>query len=651
MPQTFVLPRQTALDDDANPMAGALAYFYRTLTTTPQSIYLDAALSVEAPNPLPADAAGRFPKVYLDPSAAANYRVRITDASGVQLYQEDDIDRFTISATEAGEALYPQTAAELAAGVTPVSYAYPAYNLLRYGGNGNSIAANDTPFSNWQLACDQATACGVIPEGDFKITADITLPGKVECSGRITGAFNTIYSARNGELGHRISGALRCAQLWFRGCYSVQVENVSAGTVVVDGLDGVHGTFWCRFNNIVTESLTLSITNFSVNQNYFSGLCRYVHITGNAGTHPTTQAHGNLFDLIDASNNGLVNYGFLQDDAKLERNFIRGLYYENGSNVVGNFDIIGWQGDSNGTPAVSRFCHLLGSVGLNQQTSKDFLSIGIKNAVRGGNWDWTDTDGKPPGFAVQSGSGTAVAVDTTEPGGIGLRYGSAFSGAFSGFSIEIQPTGCDLFGLVFFYKSADDFFAIESSGGIAHAVTPVVVDAVNNWKMARLSASCSKTVATTVTLYAYGAVGGTAKNMSLGGAFACGERIVSPPQKNHESRSVVHIPTLVNVANLDASTTGSLFYTREGNTVRATGRFSIDPTAGATLCRLRIPLAIAPITPFAAVGDLAGTVSAEDLTECGGIRADVANQAAEMRILATTTADHVVIVDFAYRMS
>src|SRR5687768_4622610 len=124
MPQLFVLPRQVALDDDANPYAGALAYFYQTGTTTPQSVYVDIGITTPHTHPLVADSSGRFPKAYYDPSATANYRIRVTTADGVQIYQEDDIDRFTVSADEIARALYPRSAAEISAGVTPTSYTY-----------------------------------------------------------------------------------------------------------------------------------------------------------------------------------------------------------------------------------------------------------------------------------------------------------------------------------------------------------------------------------------------------------------------------------------------------------------------------------------------------------------------------------------------
>jgi hypothetical protein len=123
MAQTFVLPRQVALDDDANPLAGALLYFFRTSTTTLQETYADAALTIQHSNPVVADASGEFPKIYLNPNATINYRVRLTTADGTQLYQEDDVSAFPLTSEAVGQALYGRTSAEQSSGITPENYA------------------------------------------------------------------------------------------------------------------------------------------------------------------------------------------------------------------------------------------------------------------------------------------------------------------------------------------------------------------------------------------------------------------------------------------------------------------------------------------------------------------------------------------------
>jgi hypothetical protein len=173
MPQLFVLPRQVALDDDANPYAGALLYFFQTGTETDQAVYSDSALTVPHSQPVTADAAGKFPKIYLDPRAATNYRIRLTSASGVLLDQQDDIDRLSFTSDEIGAALYPLTDTERDEGIVPTDLSYPPGNILRYGAEDgeNSAAA-------LQAAINSLPATGgeiFVPGGNFIIESAIDL--------------------------------------------------------------------------------------------------------------------------------------------------------------------------------------------------------------------------------------------------------------------------------------------------------------------------------------------------------------------------------------------------------------------------------------------------------------------------------------------
>jgi len=75
----FAPPYMTVLDLNGNPVSGAKLYFYQTGTTTPVSIYSDAALATPLSNPVIADSAGRHAPVYLD--SVVTYRCKITDAA------------------------------------------------------------------------------------------------------------------------------------------------------------------------------------------------------------------------------------------------------------------------------------------------------------------------------------------------------------------------------------------------------------------------------------------------------------------------------------------------------------------------------------------------------------------------------------------
>lgn len=61
--------------------AGARANFYEASTTTRIAVYSDYGLTQELPNPVKADAYGRFPAIFLDEEIEF-YRLRLTSATG-----------------------------------------------------------------------------------------------------------------------------------------------------------------------------------------------------------------------------------------------------------------------------------------------------------------------------------------------------------------------------------------------------------------------------------------------------------------------------------------------------------------------------------------------------------------------------------------
>jgi len=67
---------------------GALVYFYDSGTTTPRTVYADSALTTPRTHPVVADAVGRFPAIFLP---YGDYRARVTDASGVLIFDTDAI--------------------------------------------------------------------------------------------------------------------------------------------------------------------------------------------------------------------------------------------------------------------------------------------------------------------------------------------------------------------------------------------------------------------------------------------------------------------------------------------------------------------------------------------------------------------------------
>lgn len=140
--QLFQLPKQLNVSSNLTLLAGAKAYFYETTTTTPQDTFTTAALDVAHTYPVEADAAGVFPAIYLNP--ALQYKLTLKTSAGVELYTEDPINDQLLSQAIIGALLYPRTAAEIAAAITPTDYAYspkPLIDVRRYGLVANSAGA------------------------------------------------------------------------------------------------------------------------------------------------------------------------------------------------------------------------------------------------------------------------------------------------------------------------------------------------------------------------------------------------------------------------------------------------------------------------------------------------------------------------------
>ena len=89
MSALFQLPKQVPLSG-GNILPGAKLTFSQTGTSTLQNTYQDEDLTTPHANPVVADANGVFEPIYLDPTLP-HYRVRLTTAADVLVYQVDDV--------------------------------------------------------------------------------------------------------------------------------------------------------------------------------------------------------------------------------------------------------------------------------------------------------------------------------------------------------------------------------------------------------------------------------------------------------------------------------------------------------------------------------------------------------------------------------
>jgi hypothetical protein len=193
--QLFQLPKQLNISSSFTLSAGAKAYFYATTTTTPQDTYTTSALNVAHPNPVVADAAGVLPPIYLDPTL--QYKLTLKTAADTLIYTVDPVNDQVLSAaiitallTQSiiGGLLYPVTAEETAALVTPTNYAYPPLDVRRYGAVGDNSTDCTTALQNWLKVLNiaatstQSHKSAYLPAGRYLITASIGKLIQSKCS-------------------------------------------------------------------------------------------------------------------------------------------------------------------------------------------------------------------------------------------------------------------------------------------------------------------------------------------------------------------------------------------------------------------------------------------------------------------------------------
>lgn len=128
MAQLFTPPFQQTLDANANAVSGARLFFYVSGTTTPTSVYADAALTTPLDAPVIADGAGRFVPIYLDPQI--RYRVIVADASGTPIRDVDPIGSSDLADLADGGGLALVGYVQAGDGVTPTTALEKARDLV-----------------------------------------------------------------------------------------------------------------------------------------------------------------------------------------------------------------------------------------------------------------------------------------------------------------------------------------------------------------------------------------------------------------------------------------------------------------------------------------------------------------------------------------
>lgn len=208
------LPIQKFFDNNGNPLNGGLLFTYVAGTTTKVATYTDSTGGTPNTNPIVLDYRGEA-RVWLDPTLTYKFTlapVGDTDPPTKPIWTVDQIaSGITLAFLTQqiiGQILYPRTAAEIAAGVTPISYAYASHSVSgfvlpeRYGaiGNGNAgdlaNAALDTTAINTSITISSATLCPILLSRAYIAIASTSQTGAA--------TYNCAFALKSGVtfLGH-----------------------------------------------------------------------------------------------------------------------------------------------------------------------------------------------------------------------------------------------------------------------------------------------------------------------------------------------------------------------------------------------------------------------------------------------------------------
>lgn len=549
-------------DKDGLPLDAGYVYVgeaNQNPETKPIAVYWDEALTQPAPQPLRTvngyiARQGTPSNVYAGASFSLTVRSKTGELVFSQMSQSPDVSLRADLAAPGGSALVGfQQAGAGAKARTSQEKQREIVSLSDFNGFDDTGAtsinaclslakAHVDSFTVTPDAAGPRVRCKlVIPPGTYLLTADAELPLEVECHGRFTGA----YKLKLTNVKRPNIKGLSCSTLKISGCWFGVFEDIY-GAIEIDGGGVGFGAFWNTFTRVQGD-ITIDLSNWSVNQNTFSGRGSFTTI----GSGPNVlDGHGNNTADWDFTGGTCSNTASVQQDS-----ILIGSYYEAGADVQGPFHMFGFQGDASGPPKVGRRNHILGSYDIVERNSADFLATS-ENILAGGDWSDLDSSGKPPCLVVNNGPSTVVS-DQTEPFGLGVKVGGTFTTAFSNFEISLPPCRTGKFSLVFAYQG-DDFASVEvirfggttSSGGDS----VVLADQSANWKLLRISGDASKTNKTLVRLIVLNAAG--SKTIHIGGMYATQEKAAQFPAPKYirEAHGIV-IQGYVAGSSVDISVT------------------------------------------------------------------------------------------------
>lgn len=216
MAAELFIPPSKALDANANPYAGAKWFFYATGTTTPQTVYTTAALSVAHSNPVVADSSGKFANIFFDETLIYRGVLKNADES-VTLHDIDPITRNTLRFLQTGTGAVSRTVPDrLLDEVSVKDFMGVLSTAGAFQAAINSLGANGGKVN--------------VPSGTYTLASTVNIPLAVWKPVVLSGSGNTIIaSTHDGVVFNDSTGNIRFQNLRFHG---PGLGNVNAKAIV-----------------------------------------------------------------------------------------------------------------------------------------------------------------------------------------------------------------------------------------------------------------------------------------------------------------------------------------------------------------------------------------------------------------------------------
>jgi hypothetical protein len=141
--------------NNGNPLVSGQLFTYAAGTTTPQATYIDSTQTTQNANPVILNSRGEA-TVWLN--QLQYYKFVLEDSAGNLIWTADQIPGgtfLTLTQSQVGSILSPQTAAESLAGIAPSNYAYLPLDPLRYGAVGDGETDDTQAMKRWAAVINE----------------------------------------------------------------------------------------------------------------------------------------------------------------------------------------------------------------------------------------------------------------------------------------------------------------------------------------------------------------------------------------------------------------------------------------------------------------------------------------------------------------